>query len=271
MKKIKLYIIIFFLQLGTYQGVSQVSPFMAIHTPDANGIPDCQQLDTNLYFTIFQHSGILDAVNNVPPLVLMDYNTLSFAMPGWYSDNGISYYYWSGGAWDLCVEYCGLQPISISGDSVVYANSSTNYTVLDTAGSSYNWVVTNGNVSSGQGTGDVQIQWGTQGSGQITLIQTSLNGCIDTLLMSVTVLHNTSIEINNKTNLVVYPNPTHDLITIDVKGYQGSVNVEVYDLSGRLLMSTTKASISLRDHAKGIYVFKISYGKFTQEIRVSKE
>ncbi len=271
MKKTCVVLTLFALQLFSYQGVSQVSPFVALHSPDANGIPDCQQIDTNLYFTLFQHSGVLDAVNNVPPLFLMDYNTQTFAAPGWYSDNGISYYFWSGGGWDPCVEYCGLPPITISGDSVVYANSTTNYSVIDTTGSSYNWVVTNGNVSSGQGTGDAQIQWGTQGSGQITLIQTSLNGCIDSLLMSVTVLHNTSIKINDKTNLSAYPNPTHDQVTIGVKGYYGPVNVEVYDLSGRLLMSTTKTSISLRDQAKGIYVFKLSYGDRFEELKVVKD
>ncbi|MDC0339398.1 T9SS type A sorting domain-containing protein [Flavobacteriales bacterium] len=67
-----------------------------------------------------------------------------------------------------------------------------------------------------------------------------------------------------------YPNPTQDQITIDIKGYNGRVNVEVYDLQGRLLETTTNTKVSLKKHAKGIYVLKVSYGEITEEVRVAK-
>ena len=48
-----------------------------------------------------------------------------------------------------------------------------------------------------------------------------------------------SIIFQHPTNNVnVYPNPTSDQITIDIKGYNGNVNV--YDLQGRLLEATTR-------------------------------
>ena len=72
-------------------------------------------------------------------------------------------------------------------------------------------------------------------------------------------------------NVNVYPNPTSDQITVDIKGYNGVVNVAVYDLQGRLLETTTNTIVSLKKHAKGIYVLKISYGEVTEEVRVVRD
>jgi len=72
-------------------------------------------------------------------------------------------------------------------------------------------------------------------------------------------------------NVNVYPNPTSDQITIDIKGYNGNVNVEVYDLQGRLLETTKNTIVSLKKHAKGIYVLKVSYGEITEEVRVVRD
>ena len=83
-----------------------------------------------------------------------------------------------------------------------------------------------------------------------------------------------SIENHNNqltTNINLFPNPTSDQITIDIKGYNGDVNIEVYDLQGRLLETTTNTIVSLKKHAKGIYVLKISYGEITEEVRVVRD
>ena len=76
-------------------------------------------------------------------------------------------------------------------------------------------------------------------------------------------------EISSYIN--VHPNPTSDQITIDIKGYNGAVNVEVYDLQGRLLETTTNTIVSLKKHAKGIYVLKVSYGDITEMVRVVRD
>ena len=72
-------------------------------------------------------------------------------------------------------------------------------------------------------------------------------------------------------NISLYPNPTNNGITLDIEGYNGSVNVEVYDLQGRVLETTTNTTISMQEYAKGIYVFKVAYGDRTQELKVVKE
>ena len=88
-------------------------------------------------------------------------------------------------------------------------------------------------------------------------------------------LHNacsntTSINIKSS-NFTLYPNPTNDLITLDIEGYNGSIQTQVFDLSGRLLKSTNNTTISLKNYARGIYVFRVSYGDRVDELKVVKD
>jgi hypothetical protein len=81
----------------------------------------------------------------------------------------------------------------------------------------------------------------------------------------------TGISENGRNNLSIYPNPTSDQITLDIKGYSGVINVHVYDLQGRLLETTNSTKVSLKKHAKGIYVLKVSYGEVIEEVRVVRD
>ena len=79
-------------------------------------------------------------------------------------------------------------------------------------------------------------------------------------------------SILEQTNSIsLYPNPTNNLITLDIEGYNGLVNVEVYDLTGKLLQSITNTTISMGEYAKGIYVFKVAYGDRVEKLKVVKE
>ena len=80
----------------------------------------------------------------------------------------------------------------------------------------------------------------------------------------------TSIQ-ENISNTSIHPNPTNDFINLDVNGYNGSIQTLVYDLSGRLLQTTNSTTISLKDYAKGVYVFRVSYGDRVEELKVVKE
>ena len=102
-----------------------------------------------------------------------------------------------------------------------------------------------------------------------TITVTDDNGCVAS--MTFTVLSTVGIATNISEELNIYPNPTSDQITIDIKGYHGVVNIEVYDLQGRLLETTRNTTISLEKHAKGIYVFRVSYGEITELVRVVRE
>ena len=86
-----------------------------------------------------------------------------------------------------------------------------------------------------------------------------------------TCAFNVGVYENIDEQIVIYPNPTNDQITIDIKGYNGPVNVEVYDLQGRLLETSNSTIVSLKKHAKGIYIFKVNYGEITEEVRVVRD
>jgi hypothetical protein len=74
-----------------------------------------------------------------------------------------------------------------------------------------------------------------------------------------------NIEMN------VYPNPTNDLLNIDLGDYNGSIIVNVYDLSGRLIATETSRNISLFDLNKGAYMVQVNYDGYHQMIQVIKE
>ena len=76
---------------------------------------------------------------------------------------------------------------------------------------------------------------------------------------------------NNENLLLAYPNPTNDLIVIDIEDCNGSFNVDIYDLQGRLLETTKSRTVSLKKYSKGIYIFRVSYGDKTEEMRVLRD
>ncbi len=65
----------------------------------------------------------------------------------------------------------------ISGASSVCNTSTTQYTTANTTGSTYNWTVTGGTITSGNGTNSVQVQWSTLGQQSVNVTETN-NGCV---------------------------------------------------------------------------------------------
>ena len=69
-------------------------------------------------------------------------------------------------------------------------------------------------------------------------------------------------------NVQVYPNPTSGKLTIDAENFEG---VEVYDVSGRLILGSKLKTIDLEGQSKGLYLLKINASGTTQEFKVLKE
>ena len=68
----------------------------------------------------------------------------------------------------------------------------------------------------------------------------------------------------------VYPNPTFDRITIFIEGYNGPLEVEIYDLKGSLMETFNDAEFSIKEFSKGTYVLRISYKDFVERINIIK-
>ena len=56
-----------------------------------------------------------------------------------------------------------------------------NYSTPDMPGNTFNWDVIGGIINTGQGTNQITIDWGSAGTGTVTLIETTPEGCNDTI------------------------------------------------------------------------------------------
>lgn len=68
---------------------------------------------------------------------------------------------------------------TISGNAAVFPGYENNYSVTETAGSSYMWLCTHGNFTNGNDSSTVHILWGdTLGAAVVKVIETSVFGCV---------------------------------------------------------------------------------------------
>lgn len=94
--------------------------------------------------------------------------------------------------------------------------STTQYRTVDNTanGNTYNWVVTGGTISGGQGTPQISVTWGVAGNGTVTLTETtppSQGGCSKTVSINVT--------INPLPNPVISGPPTPPVCVNSVQTY----------------------------------------------------
>ncbi|MBR9860968.1 gliding motility-associated C-terminal domain-containing protein [bacterium] len=67
---------------------------------------------------------------------------------------------------------------SITGPLTVCPNAQdVIYLTQNNSGSNYNWTVSGGTISSGDGTNEIEIDWGNVGPGSVTVFETDRHGC----------------------------------------------------------------------------------------------
>lgn len=59
----------------------------------------------------------------------------------------------------------------------------------------------------------------------------------------------------------VHPNPTSGIATLTIEGMRGNVQVQVFDLDGRMLIDKRELSLDMRPYGKGVYFVRISSEK----------
>ncbi|MBK7213333.1 MAG: PKD domain-containing protein [Bacteroidales bacterium] len=106
---------------------------------------------------------------------------------------------------------------AIEGQLIVCQYDISNYLTEEHAGSTYDWTVTGCLNFSGQGTYIINVDWGTVGTGTISVTETSGDGCVQT---SETV--NVAIEIcpgfeeRNQAIYRIFPNPANSSVSIEL-------------------------------------------------------
>ena len=75
----------------------------------------------------------------------------------------------------------------------------------------------------------------------------------------------TAMDTDNDATLSVYPNPTDDILFVELRGGAGIANMALYDLQGRVvgtrfIASATGASatMNMRDIPAGVYVLRVT-------------
>lgn len=149
---------------------------------------------------------------------------------------------------------------SISGEDTVELNENTSYSTFGNAGSSYQWQVSGGQITSGQGSAGVAITWQQLGWQEITAIETTAEGCTgDTIRYTVWVDRVSSVSQPTSLAIQVYPNPTQGQVTLE--GWQHPALIRVLDVTGQLVYQTAVADsyhqIDLGAVAQGMYLIEV--------------
>jgi hypothetical protein len=170
----------------------------------------------------------------------------------------------------------GPVPGSVIGPIVVAEFEIANYSVGFSAGSTYNWIITGGNQSSGGQTNSISVQWGTTGTGAVAVIETDSSGCVgDTAFLSVNVGGSAIGAPNAGLSVAIFPNPSDGKFTVHFdRRTQGTEVLEVVNIIGQRVYFEQMGSgiqsheIMLGVHHRGIYFLNITgeHGTITQKL-----
>ena len=161
---------------------------------------------------------------------------------------------------DSCIS---LQTDDIVGPTVVDAGSIWQYTFPSQFTNTSQWEIEGGNIlftSSTENTIAVQWNYGT-GEGQIVLNQYNQEGQLECLYLSIEIIDpQSSVGENFETEpFLVYPNPSREYINV-VLGVESPFQINLYDLSGKLLLSQDPSCSSCRSSMERIDLSTIDSG-----------
>lgn len=157
----------------------------------------------------------------------------------------------------------------ISGNGTANRNSKLSYSVLGSAGSNFQWNVTSGTISSGQGTNQIEVLWSaTASSGTLSVVETGSNTCVGPQKTKSIALFNTAVNevINGISEMDIYPIPAYDKLNLKLEliGEQ-NISYRVYDVLGKMIFEKSmKASgkvneiINTAYYLSGIYFVEVS-------------
>ncbi|MBL7924995.1 MAG: HYR domain-containing protein [Bacteroidia bacterium] len=195
----------------------------------------------------------------------------------------------TGAARSLAVTGAPAQPGVITGDlTICPGQSGVTYGVGTVSGaSSYLWTVPGGStITSGQGTKDILVTWGTNPASGLSVSVNASNACgtsANRILngISISVSHCVRVgEQGSVTGLNLFPNPVSDRATIVFNGTEGAdFNLKVVDVTGRVLMNeagTAAAGVNQREvnageMAAGVYFVVIEMNGTIEQIRMIVE
>jgi len=122
----------------------------------------------------------------------------------------------------------------------------------------YTWTVEGGRIINGQGGDRVSIIWETEGEHIITVVPSKNGKSGRPTIVTTTAFPPVAISIES-VKVTIYPNPTPDIINMDIPNDVEVENIVLYELSGKMIMSVEPnvRTISLNNLGKGVYLLNI--------------
>jgi hypothetical protein len=132
---------------------------------------------------------------------------------------------------------------------------------------SYNWTVSNGTITAGQGSNNIDVTWGATAAGTVNV--SASNGCgissVRSQGFSAGCREEGQLIVDNG-QLTVYPNPAHDKVTVSIDVKESTdLTLQLMDVSGRVVLSQSETGTSglntydlnLMHLSKGIYMLEV--------------
>lgn len=130
---------------------------------------------------------------------------------------------------------------------------------------------------SGTGVSGSSFNPAVAGAGTFTIsyAYTDANTCSGSDQKIITVDLCTGINEMTNTEFLIYPNPTSGIFTVEFGSAIETVNLEVFDAIGKLVVLktglTSSTQVSMESFAKGIYTVRLSHDANYKMIRIIKQ
>jgi hypothetical protein len=163
---------------------------------------------------------------------------------------------------DLVGEYPEIVTGQITGQANVDAAGIYVYSVNQKPASDFTWIVDGGNIVSGLGTNSINVQWGSAGTGIVSVVETDENGCNgDTVRLEV-LIGSTGLDDTFEQQLRIYPNPSRDNTIIEFPNPEhAEYQFILTDMTGKIVklmdnITKNKIEISTEGLSGGIYLIE---------------
>jgi hypothetical protein len=166
---------------------------------------------------------------------------------------------------------CVVSGNAIDGPVGPEAFSNSTYTCNGAANSNYQWTITNGVIVSGQGTSSVTVLWASTGIGNISVVETTAEGCVGTTLSQDVVVVPVSVE-EFTTAISLFPNPATTELNLQTTAELIGSDLIIFDALGKQIhkqqIISTNTRINTSAFAAGNYVVKV--GEVVKRFEVKK-
>ena len=148
------------------------------------------------------------------------------------------------------------------------------YSVTDPGIVECEWFVDNGQISSFPENNSVEIIWGENGNGYLSVLATNDMGCVGDTTGITTNIWPVNVDISGHEKIVsIFPNPAKSVITVQISRFD-QYSIKITNLNGQLVysmeMEGTSSQIDLSSFKKGVYLITIRSKDFVTTEKIIK-